>query len=159
MDAPARTLLALAILAQPAGVSVSASGLIAQAPSGTQARAQVWGGYELSGAGYAFDCQSPSTVELPARITLTGNGQLRMRDGGTLTWEVQWARGVSFDVVRWQGPSDFDCDEDAGTDADITAFFECLAAGCASADYDGDGSPATDADIACFFAVLRGGTC
>jgi hypothetical protein len=61
------------------------------------------------------------------------------------------------------GPIDFDGDGDAGTSADIQAFFECIAGSCcetcASADFDGDGDTATDADVASFFRVLAGGPC
>jgi hypothetical protein len=58
---------------------------------------------------------------------------------------------------------DFDGDGDIGTDADIEAFFACLAGNCchlcASADFDGDGDLGTDADIEAFFRVLAGGPC
>jgi hypothetical protein len=61
------------------------------------------------------------------------------------------------------GTADFDGDGDSGTDADIEAFFACLAGGCCatcgSADFDADGDTATDADIEAFFRVLAGGTC
>jgi hypothetical protein len=58
---------------------------------------------------------------------------------------------------------DFNGDGDTGTDADIEAFFACVAgnccATCASADFNGDGDTGTDADIESFFRVLAGGTC
>jgi hypothetical protein len=58
---------------------------------------------------------------------------------------------------------DFDGDGDAGTDADIEAFFACLGgdccATCGSADFDGDGDAGTDADIEAFFRVIGGGRC
>jgi hypothetical protein len=63
------------------------------------------------------------------------------------------------------GSADFNCDGDTATDADIEAFFACLAGTCpgspcqSSADFDGDGDSATDADIEAFFRVLAGGTC
>src|SRR5262249_35833113 len=63
------------------------------------------------------------------------------------------------------GSADFDCDGDTATDADIEAFFACLAGSCpgppctSSADFDNDGSAATDADIEAFFRVLAGGPC
>src|SRR6185369_14619285 len=63
------------------------------------------------------------------------------------------------------GSPDFDCDGDIGTDADIEAFFSCLAGNCppppctSSADFNGDGDVGTDADIEAFFRVLGGGTC
>jgi hypothetical protein len=59
--------------------------------------------------------------------------------------------------------ADFNYDGDAATDADIEAFFACLAGNCcpncASADFNGDGDVGNDADIESFFRVLAGGTC
>jgi len=63
------------------------------------------------------------------------------------------------------GSADFNCDGDLGTDADIEAFFACLAGTCpgtsclSSADFNGDGDIGTDADIEAFFRVLAGGSC
>jgi hypothetical protein len=63
------------------------------------------------------------------------------------------------------GSVDFNCDGDIGTDADIEAFFACLAGTCpappctSSADFNGDGDIGTDADIEAFFRVLGGGSC
>jgi hypothetical protein len=63
------------------------------------------------------------------------------------------------------GSADFNCDGDIGTDADIEAFFACLAGSCpgapcaSTADFNGDGDIGTDADIEAFFRVLAGGSC
>jgi hypothetical protein len=61
------------------------------------------------------------------------------------------------------GSADFDNDGDAGTDADIEAFFACLGGACCptcgTSDFDQDGDAGTDADIEAFFRVLGGGTC
>ncbi len=63
------------------------------------------------------------------------------------------------------GTADFDGDGDTGTDADIEAFFACLAGNCCAtcwhlgADFDADGDSGTDADIEAFFRVLAGGNC
>jgi subtilisin family serine protease len=61
------------------------------------------------------------------------------------------------------GSADFNGDGDIGTDADIEAFFACLAGACCptcgSADFNGDGDVGTDADIEAFFRVLAGGHC
>ena len=57
---------------------------------------------------------------------------------------------------------DYDDDGDVGTDADIEAFFRCLAGDCCagcSADYNRDGDIGTDSDIEAFFSVLAGGPC
>jgi hypothetical protein len=59
--------------------------------------------------------------------------------------------------------ADFNNDGDTGTDADIEAYFACLAGNCCdtcgSADFNGDGDVGTDADIESFFRVLAGGSC
>ena len=59
--------------------------------------------------------------------------------------------------------ADFNNDGDVGTDADIEAYFACLAGSCCvscgSADFNGDGDVGTDADIESFFRVLSGGAC
>ncbi len=63
------------------------------------------------------------------------------------------------------GTSDFNCDGDVGTDADIEAFFACLSGSCPpppcanSADFNGDGDVGTDQDIEAFFRVLSGLPC
>jgi hypothetical protein len=61
------------------------------------------------------------------------------------------------------GSADFNGDGDLGTDADIEAFFACLAGSCCpacgSADFNADGDIGTDADIEAFFRVLAGGAC
>ena len=57
---------------------------------------------------------------------------------------------------------DFDGDGTPDTDADIEAFFLCLAGTCCprcTADFNNDGDSATDADIESFFRVLAGGNC
>jgi glucose/arabinose dehydrogenase len=59
--------------------------------------------------------------------------------------------------------ADFNNDGDSGTDADIEAFFACLAGNCCvacgSADFNADGDVGTDADIESFFRVLGGQAC
>ncbi len=61
------------------------------------------------------------------------------------------------------GSPDFDNDGSPGTDADIEAFFACLAGSCCptcgTADFNFDGDTGTDADIEAFFRVLAGGSC
>jgi hypothetical protein len=61
------------------------------------------------------------------------------------------------------GSADFNHDGNVGTDADIAAFFSCIAGNCCptcgSSDFNGDGDFATDGDIEAFFRVLAGGTC
>src|SRR5262249_33726981 len=111
---------------------------------------------------------------------------LLARAGANLTgWELNEVRGVSSDGTivtgvaihdgvqeAWIssipgacGSADFDCDGDVGTDADIAAFFACVAGDCprgactSTADMDGDGDVGTDADIETFFRILAGGAC
>ncbi len=60
--------------------------------------------------------------------------------------------------------ADYNNDGDVGTDADIEAFFACLAGACCptcppNADYNSDGDVGTDQDIEAFFRVLAGGAC
>jgi hypothetical protein len=72
------------------------------------------------------------------------------------------------DVVVWPGlatcgTADFDGDGDSATDADIEAFWACIAGSCCptcfGADFDRDGDASTDADIEAFYRVLAGGNC
>jgi hypothetical protein len=90
-------------------------------------------------------------------------------DGGQYSCAITSACGdllsdsVALTITPACGSPDFDGDGDTATDADIEAFFACLAGNCCpacgSADFDGDGDTATDADIEAFFRVLAGGTC
>jgi hypothetical protein len=72
---------------------------------------------------------------------------------------------VTFTPPSHCGSADFNCDGDTGTDADIEAFFACLAGTCpappcsSNADFNGDGDVGTDADIEAFFRVLSGSPC
>ena len=74
-----------------------------------------------------------------------------------------FAQGTT--AVAHCGSADFNCDGDVGTDADIEAFFSCIAGACpaapctSSADFNADGDIGTDADIEAFFRVLGGGNC
>jgi hypothetical protein len=86
--------------------------------------------------------------------------------GGRLLLLVYASPSVFIRVVPGGPPcwtADFNGDGAVGTDADIEAFFACIAgnccATCGSADFDGNGSPGTDADIETFFRVLAGGPC
>jgi hypothetical protein len=80
--------------------------------------------------------------------------------GGTYTIAVT---GVNGRACPPTCTADFNGDGDIGTDADIEAFFACLAGTCCptcgSPDFNGDGDVGTDADIEAFFRVLAGGTC
>jgi uncharacterized membrane protein len=71
-------------------------------------------------------------------------------------------RAYLFDLGRC-GSTDFNHDGDPGTDADVEAFFHCLAGDCCAqcdpSDFDGDGDSGTDQDIEAFMRVLAGGNC
>jgi len=101
-----------------------------------------------------------SLFELSSTIGQPDGGAILLGDGFELSggyWTTADAPGC--------GSADFDCDGDLGTDADIEAFFACLAGNCPappcanSADFNGDGDLGTDADIESFFRVLGGGSC
>jgi hypothetical protein len=83
--------------------------------------------------------------------------------GSTLNWSN--IRITPIAAAPPCGTADFDGDGDTGTDADIEAFFACLAGNCCAAcwhlgaDFNGDGDVGTDADIEAFFRVLAGGDC
>jgi hypothetical protein len=92
-------------------------------------------------------------------------------DGSHIIVRVELAGGIdaavmiTFDSGPTCGTADFDGDGDIGTDADIEAFFACLAGNCCDtcysggADFNADGDIGTDADIEAFFRVLAGGEC
>jgi hypothetical protein len=116
----------------------------------------VYGG--IAGAGWqsigtVYGAGVPGTIDHSSIVGL-----------GRLTGETQ-----SSVFVLTAGPvcgsADFDCDGSAGTDADIEAFFACVAGTCPSfpcrstADFNDDGDVGTDGDIEAFFRVLAGGTC
>jgi hypothetical protein len=85
------------------------------------------------------------------------------RTGGTPA--SNRATYLAFQGAGLCGTADFDGDGDLGTDADIEAFFACLAGNCCptcspgGADFNADGDSGTDADIESFFRVLAGGPC
>jgi hypothetical protein len=71
-------------------------------------------------------------------------------------------QGVGYAGLPNTCTADIDQDGDAATDADIEAFFACLAGNCCThctPDFNDDGDAGTDADIEAFFRVLAGGAC
>ena|GEM_PF-1135517 len=112
---------------------------------------------------------------------------LAARGANLGTWDLREAKAISPDgqyivgtglldgvprgyLVRIQasnpcGTSDFNGDDDFGTDQDIEAFFRCLAGVCCptcyagGSDFNGDGDFGTEQDIEAFFRVLTGGSC
>jgi hypothetical protein len=108
--------------------------------------ASVSGQYILQGTIGQHDAQATSA-----------NGRYTLRSGFWVPYTPSAGGGC--------GTADFNCDGNVGTDADIEAFFTCLAGTCPpppctnSADFNGDGNVGTDADIEAFFRVLAGGNC
>jgi predicted outer membrane repeat protein len=111
-------------------------------------------------------------TRVPTTAVLDASGGARFRDRvGTPNTGVPGGAGgtavVDMGAFEFAGlcDGDFDCDGDTATDADIEAFFACLAGACppgscgSGADFNGDGDAATDADIESFFSVLGGGSC
>jgi hypothetical protein len=139
---------------------------------------------------YQWRLESPANsgqyIDIPDNVTFTDPaGALSFYAYGTQTSYVSISEvamsghpsSIRFAVVLTNGcggitsnpatltvnTADFNGDGDIGTDADIEAFFACLAgsccAACGSADFNGDGDIGTDADIEAFFRVLAGGSC
>jgi len=97
-------------------------------------------------------------------LNSTGREEIAMgdvnRDGWLNGQDVEvWVAHGGFPTCT----QDFNGDGDAGTDADIEAFFACLGGTCChtcgSSDFNGDGDIGTDQDIESFFRVLGGGAC
>ena len=104
----------------------------------------------------SFPNTGSATVVLPE---LDAEARLRLEADG----RIFFAMSPAF-ALRRPCSADFDRDGDTGTDADIEAFFACLAGSCCpgcppDADFNGDGDSGTDADIEAFFRVLAGGAC
>jgi hypothetical protein len=104
------------------------------------------------------------TVNVPNNGAGVTGDPLWLRLSGTTFTNVPLVDAIT---VVIPGPptcvADFNGDGDVGTDADIEAFFACLAgnccASCGSPDFNGDGDVGTDLDIESFFSVLSGGPC
>jgi len=97
-----------------------------------------------------------------------GFGRVELRINGG-AWDERPGHSVMAGLLEVRlgecGSADFDCDGDVATDADIEAFFACLAGSCppppctSTADFYVDGDAGTDADIEAFFRVLAGNPC
>jgi hypothetical protein len=125
---------------------------------------------ELSGLAWSenagwvnFSGGADAIPSSPARIDYNARRLRGYAWGENIGW-INLDDAVAFvGLTGLCGSADFDGDGDVGTDADIEAFFNCLAGNCCpscgSADFDGDGDLGTDADIEAFFRVLVGGSC
>ena len=128
--------------------------------------------------GVAFKRTFSSPDVLPSLDILQAQGTYHSELMSSYNWTVEFGEnstplGINYESITVAlappqstcGSSDFNCDGDSGTDADIESFFACLAGSCpespctSSADFNGDGDSATDADIEAFFSVLGGGSC
>jgi|GEM_PF-5024591 len=104
--------------------------------------------------------QGTSYVTLPITVT---NGTMTFSVVGSIFGPANLS---AIQIVQVSGPgctADANGDGDFGTDADIEAFFACLAGSCCTrcspSDFNGDGDSGTDADIESFFRVLAGHPC
>jgi hypothetical protein len=139
-DTPAPTVYALLHLLDGAGATIL---LVQTDPQGWPAGLDIDDTRDLPPGTYALESQSAADLAAP------GTG------------------AASFDITATFAPRrctpDFDGDGNPATDADIEAFFACLAGECCTAcvgpDFDGDADAATDRDIESFFRVLAGGPC
>jgi hypothetical protein len=111
-----------------------------------------------------YDTDDPTDWDLAPTPTTAGRWHFRGRSGSggftiapTVTVPWNFCPGQ---CCR----ADYNGDGDIGTDADIEAFFACLAGNCCpkcppNADFNCDGDIGTDADIESFFRVLAGNAC
>ncbi|HYE62521.1 MAG TPA: hypothetical protein VD997_11055 [Phycisphaerales bacterium] len=99
----------------------------------------------------------------PARIDFFDRRLRGYAWGENIGWINLDDASVYVGTVPGCGSQDFNGDGDSGTDADIEAFFACLAGNCCStcgsSDFNADGDYGTDADIESFFRVLGGSAC
>jgi hypothetical protein len=123
--------------------------------------ASVGGGIVGGASGTMTETEPLRLIIANAAASDSGFYELEVgRPCGTFT-----SQRVVLSVGSVCGSADFDNDGDAATDADIEAFFACLAGNCCQAcwfrgaDFDGDGDVGTDGDIEAFFRVLAGGGC
>jgi hypothetical protein len=119
-----------------------------------------------AGAGNSFTSMGHATVT-DFRFDWRGISNVTANGSPVSTFNVSSQTGTNYggSLPPPCQSADFDCDGDIGTDADIQAFFACIAGACppppctSTADFNGDGDIGTDADIESFFRVLAGGTC
>jgi hypothetical protein len=120
----------------------------------------------LENAGYDMSnwlTTSENSADAGPRVSASGNtiaGVGRYLTGPNPSDFVYRPWMITFPIC---GSPDFNHDGATATDADIEAFFACIAGNCCSAcdsaDFNGDGAVATDADIESFFRVLAGEPC
>jgi len=101
-----------------------------------------------------------------SNLAITGNVWIRVASSNTnAPTSGSFQLTVTGTPTPCCGTSDYNGDNDFGTDADIEAFFACLGGTCCptcffgGSDFNGDGDFGTDQDIEAFFRVLAGGNC
>jgi hypothetical protein len=146
---------------QPDNQSVHVGGTATFTVSSIYAQSYQWrrNSVNLSDGPSLTGSDGPTLTIAPAQLSDAGAYDVIVTNGcGSLT-----SSPATLTVSQSCGSADFNGDGDIGTDADIEAFFACLAGTCCptcgSADFNGDGDIGTDADIESFFRVLGGGTC
>ncbi len=159
------------IALQPSGASVGTGGSV-------QLSAALASGYDALSFEWRLDDQPLTDGTNPWGSTVLGStsptlfvSNITTQDAGGYTCVITHACDVLttsvavVSVTSACATADFDGDGDSGTDADIEAFFACLAGNCCGAcwhlgaDFNADGDAGTDADIEAFFRVLAGGAC
>ena len=120
---------------------------------------------QMTGSSQAGNGQGTgaASFDMPRALTWGGLSNLTANGAPITIFTVTSDSGTDWSHPFASCSADFNGDGDIGTDADIEAFFACLAgnccATCGSADFNHDGDLGTDADIESFFRVLGGGSC
>jgi hypothetical protein len=145
------------------GATCNGTATVTLCGSNYDTKINIYGGVCPAASGTVIACNDDfcglqSTVSFAA----VANHHYLIRVGG---YGSAAGSGVMHISCLGCGSVDFNCDGDIGTDADIAAFFACIAGNCpappcaSNADFNNDGDIGTDADIAAFFRVLGGGAC
>jgi hypothetical protein len=115
---------------------------------------------------YGRDMATTSMCPSLGRFIGNGGPPAAVGDVEHRWWSGNPARGLRLQfrgTVPSCGTADFNRDGVPGDDADIAAFFGCLAGNCCqpceSVDFNDDGDAGTDQDIEAFFRVLAGMPC
>jgi hypothetical protein len=150
---------------QPSALTVISGGpaTFTTAAQGTGTLTYQWtvGGQALTESARVTGTRTPTLHISPVSVSDAGPYRCAL----TVACSTTLTNAAQLTVTPICGSADFNCDGDTATDADIEAFFACLAGTCppppctSTADFNGDGDSATDADIEAFFRVLAGGTC
>jgi len=142
-------------------LAISRRSLANDQPCPDDDTSRIAGAMDFPNVVVAFSNIAPTDVSV--RFSSSGN-TFNVPATAPGAFDIVWVR-FTVGSAPTCGTSDFNGDTDFGTDADIEAFFGCLAGNCCStcwpggSDFNGDGDSGTDQDIEAFFRVLAGGTC